>query len=57
MWETGCRWQCHIKRHPTEIGSVGTDLIHLAQDRDQWKTLVNMKQTFQAPSHAENMTS
>jgi hypothetical protein len=30
-----------------EIGWEGVDWIHLAQDRDQWKVLVNIVMDFQ----------
>jgi hypothetical protein len=36
------RWEDNIKMDLGEIGWSGMDWIHLAQDRDQWKTLVNM---------------
>jgi hypothetical protein len=36
------RWEGSIKMNLTEIGLEGVDWIHLAQDRDQWRTLVNM---------------
>jgi len=32
----------NIKRHLGEIGSKDVDWIHLAQDRNQWRALVNM---------------
>jgi hypothetical protein len=34
-----CRWEDNIKL--SEIGWCGVDLIDLAQDRDQWRALVN----------------
>jgi hypothetical protein len=36
------RWVDNIKIDLREIGWDGMDLIDLAQDRDQWKALVNM---------------
>jgi hypothetical protein len=36
-----CRWEDNIKTDLREIGWVGMDWINLAQDRDQWKALVN----------------
>jgi hypothetical protein len=42
-----CRWVDHIKMDLREIGWSGMDWIHLAQDRDQWRTLVNMVMNFQ----------
>jgi hypothetical protein len=35
------RWVDNIKIDLIEIGWNGTDWIDLAQDRDQWRTLVN----------------
>jgi hypothetical protein len=36
-----CRWVDTIKMDFREIGWDGVDLIKLAQDRDQWRALVN----------------
>jgi hypothetical protein len=36
------KWQDNIKMDLTERGWSGTDWIDLDQDRDQWRTLVNM---------------
>jgi hypothetical protein len=35
------KWVDHIKIDLGEIGWNGMDWIHLAQDRDQWRALVN----------------
>jgi hypothetical protein len=35
------RWENNIKIDHRELGWEGVDLIHLAQDRYQWRTLVN----------------
>jgi hypothetical protein len=35
------RWVDNIKMELGEIGWDGMDWIHLAQDRDQWRALVN----------------
>jgi hypothetical protein len=35
------RWVDNIKMDLREIGWVGMDCIDLAQDRDQWRVLVN----------------
>jgi hypothetical protein len=40
------RWVDNIKMDLTEIGWSGMDWINLAQDRDQFRTLVNMKLRF-----------
>jgi hypothetical protein len=34
-------WEDNIKVHLREIGWDGMDRIYLAQDRDQWRALVN----------------
>jgi hypothetical protein len=39
----------NIKKDLREIGLDGMDLIDLAQDRDQWRTLVNMVMNLQVP--------
>jgi hypothetical protein len=36
-----CRWVDNIKMDHEEIGWDGRDWIELAQDSDQWRTLVN----------------
>jgi hypothetical protein len=36
------RWVHNIKIDLREIGWDGMDWIDLAEDRDQWRTLVNM---------------
>jgi hypothetical protein len=36
------RWAHNIKMDLRELGRGGMDWIHLAQDRDQWRTLLNM---------------
>jgi hypothetical protein len=35
------RWENNIKVHLKEIGWEGVGWIHLAQDRYQWRTLLN----------------
>jgi hypothetical protein len=35
------RWENNIKMDLKEIGWGGRDWIDLAQDRDQWRALVN----------------
>jgi hypothetical protein len=39
----------NIKMDLREIGLGGMDCIHLAQERDQWRALVNMVMNFQVP--------
>jgi len=35
------RWEDNTEMDLREIGWIGVDWIHLAQDRDQWWALVN----------------
>jgi hypothetical protein len=43
------RWQDNIKMDLREIGWGGMDWIDLAQDMEQWKTLVNTVMNIQVP--------
>jgi hypothetical protein len=43
------RWVDKIKMDLREIGWDGIDWIDLAQDRDQWRALVNMVMNLQVP--------
>jgi hypothetical protein len=43
------RWVDNIKIYLREIGWGGTDWIDLAQDRDQWRALVNTVMNFRVP--------
>jgi hypothetical protein len=38
-----------VKMDLREIGGGGIDLIDLAQDRDQWRTLVNTVMSLRVP--------
>jgi hypothetical protein len=40
-----------------EIGWDGVDWIDLAQDRDQWRTLVSTVMNLRVPQNAENFLS
>jgi hypothetical protein len=42
-------WINNIKMYLREIGWGGMDWITLAQDRDQWRALVNMVMNLQVP--------
>jgi hypothetical protein len=42
-------WADNIKMHLREIVWGGMDLIDLAQDRDQWRALVNMVMNHRVP--------
>jgi hypothetical protein len=41
------RWEYNNKMNLQEVGSGGTDWIDLAQDRDRWRTLVNVVMNLQ----------
>jgi hypothetical protein len=43
------RWVENIEIYPTEIQWDGMDWIDLAQDRDQWRALVNTAINLRAP--------
>jgi hypothetical protein len=44
-----CKWEDNIKLDLREIGRDGRDWIKLAQDRDQWRALVNTVMNLQVP--------
>jgi hypothetical protein len=44
-----CRWVDNIKMDLREIGWDGMDWIDLAQDRDQWRVLVNTVMNLRVP--------
>jgi hypothetical protein len=39
------RWEYNIRMDLREIGRKGVHWIHLAQDKDQWRALVNIVMT------------
>jgi hypothetical protein len=43
------RWEDNIKMDLNDIGWDGVDWIHMAQDRDQWRALVNMVMKLRVP--------
>jgi hypothetical protein len=43
------RWEDNIRTDLREIGWEGVDWIHLAQDRDQWRTVGNMVMNLVVP--------
>jgi hypothetical protein len=43
------RWVDNIKMDLREIGWDGMDWINVAQDRDQWRALVNMVMNLRVP--------
>jgi hypothetical protein len=44
-----CRWEDNIKMNLREIGWSGMGWIDLAQDKDQWRDLVNMIMNLRVP--------
>jgi hypothetical protein len=44
-----CRWVGNIKMDLRETAWDGIDWIDLAQDRDQWRALVNMVRNLRVP--------
>jgi hypothetical protein len=43
------RWEDNIRMDLREIGLGGMDSIDLAQDRNQWKALVNTEMNLRVP--------
>jgi hypothetical protein len=43
------RWEDNIKMYLREIGFGDVDWIHLAQDRDRWRALVNTVMNVRVP--------
>jgi hypothetical protein len=43
------RWEDNIRMDLREIGWSSTDWIDLAQDRDQWRALVNTVMNIRVP--------
>jgi hypothetical protein len=43
------RWEDNIKTDFREIGWGGVDWIHMIQDRDQWRALLNTVMNLQVP--------
>jgi hypothetical protein len=51
------RWVDNIKMDVRERGWGGMDSIDLAQDRDQWRVLVNAAMNLRVPYNAEKFLS
>jgi hypothetical protein len=49
------RWEDIIEMDVKEIRSEDVDWIHLAQDRDQWRVLVNTVMKFRVPYKMGNL--
>jgi hypothetical protein len=43
------RWAANVEVNVGEIGWDGLDLMHLAQDRSQWRALVNTVMNLRVP--------
>jgi len=43
------RWKDNIRMDLKEIGWEGVDWMHLVQDRDQWRALVNTIMNLRVP--------
>ena len=43
------RWEDNIKIDVQQVGCGGMDWIELAQDRDRWRTLLNVVMNFLVP--------
>jgi hypothetical protein len=52
--ETRCKWEDSIDMDLKEIGYEGVGWIHLAQDREQWQSVVNRVMNLQVTQNAEN---
>jgi hypothetical protein len=48
------RWEDHIKTDLRNIGWGGVDWIILAQDRDQWRVVVNTMMNLRVPYNVGN---
>jgi hypothetical protein len=48
------RWEDNIRMCLKERGWEGVDWMYLAQERDQWQSLVNMVMNLQVPQKVEN---
>jgi hypothetical protein len=44
-----CRWKDNIKVDFKEIGWTDVECIHMAQDGNQWRSLVNTVMDFRIP--------
>jgi hypothetical protein len=52
-----CRWVDNVKMDLREIGWSGADCIDVAQDRDQWRALVNTVMNLRFPYNAGQFLS
>jgi hypothetical protein len=45
----GHTWEDNIRMYRREVGWDGVEWIHLAQDKNQWRTLVNTVKNLRVP--------
>jgi hypothetical protein len=43
------KWECNIKMYLRDIAWSGMDWIYLAQDKDQWRAVVNTVMNIRVP--------
>jgi hypothetical protein len=41
-----CEWDGNVRKYLRAIGWEGVELMHLAQDGDQWRSVVNIVMKF-----------
>jgi hypothetical protein len=51
------RWEDNIKMNLGETGWGGVEKMHLAQDGDQWRAVVDTVMKFRFPKKEGNLTS
>jgi len=51
------RWKDGIIMYLREIGWEGVDWLHLAQDRDQWRSVVDTVMNLRVPQQTVNFLS
>jgi hypothetical protein len=49
IWRPLRRWEDNIRTDLRELGWEGVDWMHLAQDRDQWRAVVNTMMNLRFP--------
>ena len=49
LGRTRYKWEDNIKTDIQEVGCGGVEWIELAQDRDRWRTLVNVVMNLGVP--------
>jgi hypothetical protein len=53
----GRKWEGNIEIYLREIGWKGVDWIHLAQDSNQWRTLLNTLKNLRVPQEVRNFVT